>query len=497
MAQSDALISLIQSLSKSERRYFKMQGALQAGGRSYLGLFELLDKRKDAGSVKKLFEKQFSKSSYEAARKHLYKMLMRSLRNYETDKTIDTRLLNIIADVKILLNKGLLESGFSEIERGKKLALQHEKFFYFLILARTELQQLTLLEFPDVNESELLEKQEKINAVLYDELFINKHASLCEILLHRYIHQGVTRNEQSQEKLNDLLLEEFQINANQRYHNFQSDKLHLHFQSTYFLMIGDARQSLLEFYKLYKMYESIPLYWEEDPLYYIYLLNGILLNLRALGEYSEMKTFIDRLADLCVNSAGIQILIQHLIYQHSVACNIGQEKFDDGLEYFNQFQKESGLQSQAPPNVMASTHLITAILFFGVGDFRKSLLFNNKALTLPQRFISNHTYVVCRLLSLIIHIELNNDDLLVYAIKSFERKLKSDKILFQVEKITLEFLKKWVSSSSKERRQRLVDYAIQLKKIQDDKYDQQIFQSFDLLRWAEMRIEKASPLTSF
>lgn len=212
-----------------------------------------------------------------------------------------------------------------------------------------------------------------------------------------------------------------------------------------------------------------------------------MLNLRALGEYSEMKTFIDRLADLCVNSAGIQILIQHLIYQHSVACIIGQEKFGEGLEYFNQFKNESGLQGQAPPNVMASTHLITAILFFG-GDFRKSLLFNNRALTLPQRFISNHTYVVCRLFSLIIHIELNNDDLLVYAIKSFERKLKSDKILFQVEKITLEFLKKWISSSSKERKQRLVEYAIQLKKIQDDKYDQQIFQSFDLLHWAKEKI---------
>ena len=92
------------------------------------------------------------------------------------------------------------------------------------------------------------------------------------------------------------------------------------------------------------------------------------------------------------------------------------------------------------------------------------------------------------MLSLIIHIELKNDDLLVYAIKSFERKLKSDKILFQVEKITLEFLKKWVSSPSKERKQRLVEYAIRLKKIQNDKYDHQIFQSFDLLHWAQEKI---------
>ena len=205
-----------------------------------------------------------------------------------------------------------------------------------------------------------------------------------------------------------------------------------------------------------------------------------------------MKTYIDRLVNLHVSSAGIQILVQHLIYQHSVATSIVQERFSEGLECFNQFQRESRLESQAPPNVMASTQLITAILFFGAGDFRKSLLFINKALTSPQRFISNHTYVVCRLLSLIIHVELNNDDHLVYAIKSFERKLKSDKILFQVEKITLEFLKKWVSSSSKVRKQRLEEYAIQLKKIQDDKYDQQIFQSFDLLRWAEIRIEKAS-----
>jgi hypothetical protein len=492
MAQSNDLLILIQSLTKSEKRYFKMYASLQEGSKAYLGLFDLLESEDDINSVKIKFDQNFKKSTYDSSRKHLYKIIMRCLRNYETDKSIDQKLLTIIADTKILFNKGLNELGFSEIERGKKIALKHEKFFPFLLLARMELHHLTLIEFPDLDESSLLAKQEKINAVLYDELTVNKYSSLYELLLHRYIHKGVIRSEDEQRKLNDLVLEEFQVNANQRFHNFQTDRLHLHFQSTYFLITGDPKQSLEEFYRLNALIEEQPNQREEDPLYYVYLLHGILLNLRTLGDYAASRSFISRLKTFEVNASGIQKIIQHLIFQHEVSLLIDQGKFNEGLHYFHEFEKQGGLKNYAPSNLMASTQLSCAVLFFGMGDFKKALRQANAALDLPERYISKYVYVVCRIIVLIIHLELRNDDLLSYSIKSFERKLKLGKLLFRTERITIDFLKKWIAATDSTRKQILIKFEEQLTDLLSDKYEQQVLKSFDLIRWARARYKKVS-----
>ncbi len=471
-----------------------MHGALQEGNKVYLTLFELLDiKKPDDISVKRSFEKKFHGSAYDAARKHLYKILMRSLRNYETNKTPEDQLISIIADVKILLNRGLLEAGFSEIERGKKIALKYEKFFYYLLLARMELQHLTLAEFPNMDENILLDKQEKINSVLYEELYVNKHASLYEILLYRYVHKGEVRSDGEREKLNDLLLEEFQANANQRYHNFQTDKLHLHFQSTYFLMTGDPHQSLQEFYKLNTLFENNRTHWKDEPLYYIYLLNGMLSTLRTVRAYDEMRVFISRLENLDVNTVGIQRLAHHLVYQHSAALLIDEGNFKIGETHFNRFVEAGGLLANVSLNVLASSHLCTAILFFGNSNYRKALVHVNEVQSMPESYISRHTYVVARLLSLLVHIELGNDDLLAYAIKSLERKLKSIKMLYQTEKITMDFLKKIiVTDSAKQKENEAQQYATQLRSMAGDKYERAIFQTFDLLAWVNSKINGVS-----
>ncbi len=493
MAQSGHLISVIQSLSKSEKRYFKLQCKTQEGSKAYLTLFELLDTKKpDDISVKKKFEKIFLGSAYDAAQKHLYKILMRSLRNYETNKTPEDQLINIIADVKILLNKGLLEVGFAEIERGKKIALTYEKFFYYLLLARMELQHLTLAEFPNVDENVLLEKQEKINSLLYEELYINKHASLHELLMHRYILNGEVRSDGEREKLNDLLLEEFQVNANQRYHNFQTDKLHLHFQSAYFLMTGEPEQSLQEFYKLNTLFENNQARWKDEPLYYIYLLNGILSTLRSVRDHNEMNVFINRLKSLFVNTKGNQHLVHHLVFQHSAAILIDEGKFNEGSSHFNRFIKDGGILSNVSLNVLASTQLFTAILFFGDGNYRKAMVHINEVQSLPEAYISRHTYVVARLLFLLIHLELGNEDILTYAIKSLERKLKSIKILYQTEKITMDFLKKKIGVSKAKQKTHEEEFALQLRSITDSRYERTIFQTFDLLAWIHSKINKIS-----
>jgi hypothetical protein len=490
MAQTDQLFDLVKSLSKSEKRHFKLSISQGEGDKVFLALFDILeDISLSSGLIRARFTTKFPDSAYEPARKHLYKMLMRSLRTYESDKSVELKLVNLVADVRILFNKGLLKLCFAEIERGKKLAHKNEKFFYYLIFARIELQYLTMIDFPNVEESELLEKQEKINDLLYFELFINKHSSLFQTLSHRYVHQGTVRSETALQKLNDLLLEEFQISTNQRYSSFQADKLHLHFQCTYFLMTGAPEQSLEEYFKLHELFEKDIAKWMDDPIYYIYLLSGILTCLRSMHRYSEMRLFIERLKNLRPGATGLQHLTAHLVFQFEAAIAIDHNNFAEASEQLNFFERDHCLAIQVPANVNATTKIYSAIIFFGKGDLHNALAYANAAMAIDELYLSNHTYALGKLVTLIIHLELHNEDYLIYAIRSFERKLKTTKKLFQTEKITIEFLKKWVNSDEHKRKDLILNYYEQLQNLKNDKYEVQLLTSLNLTRWAEQRMK--------
>lgn len=60
MKPSTELHDLIKSLTKSEKRFFKLHSALQSGPKNYLKLFEAIDKQPvyDEEEVKALFKKE-------------------------------------------------------------------------------------------------------------------------------------------------------------------------------------------------------------------------------------------------------------------------------------------------------------------------------------------------------------------------------------------------------------------------------------------------------
>jgi hypothetical protein len=97
----------------------------------------------DAARVQEAFGRYYPPPLLEAARKHLYKMLMKSLRGYHAHHSLHQRLLGLLQDVQILFHKGLAETGFEQLEKAKALALRHEQFPCYLLAAGLELQYLT------------------------------------------------------------------------------------------------------------------------------------------------------------------------------------------------------------------------------------------------------------------------------------------------------------------------------------------------------------------
>ncbi len=448
MDSIEVLFSLIRAMTKSEKRYFRLTSGLQAGEKSYLTLFNLLDKLStyDQYTTEKLTT-VFPANTIEPARKHLHRMVLRSLRLYDSDKDIESRLSNLLHEARILHNKGLNKLAFEQLTKAKSLARKREKFIYYVLAAKQELQYLVRSHFVGVNEFQLLEKQEEITALLQQEGRIHQHATLHEVLLLRYWKNGIARTQKESLMLNDLLLEEYQLLNAPGEKPFALLEHHLYFQSTYFQMTGSPSGSLKVFYDLDALFQQHTHLWKDEPSSYFDLLDGILFDLRWMDRYDDMEFFLDHMKEMQAIE-NMNIIVTLRVLEHELNRKVDQAKNTEARDLL-----EAGLPlvnrslSQLPPRIYASFVFAMVRVWLVNTEYSKALKLINRILNLPSSAMNQVQHVFFQLIHLQITALLKDNDNLHYAIRSVERKLRSERKLHGVERLILQALKRSISST--------------------------------------------------
>ncbi|WP_435353778.1 hypothetical protein [Emticicia sp. SJ17W-69] len=475
------LKNLIYSLSKAEKKSFSLLTGMQEGDKKYLKLYEYLLTTKNI-DIENL-EKSYTKNGLEAARKHLTHNLMKAIRQAENDKNVENRLIIDLKDAQILHRKGFVSESFEYLDKIKQTALNNELYPYFLMAARLELQYLTRLQLAGLDEFEMIKKQSKIEEILEHEMQVHRHSSLHEILLIRYWRKGTVNSLKEKTKLNDLLLEEYNILNNRNYRSFESQKLHLNFQSAYFMMIGDHEGSLKLFYELDALFQKNTHLWKDSPTYYIYLLDGILTDLCAMERFNEMPFFVNQLKNISSDSQDLNWQIELLATHHQLTIFNQTNQFQEAATFL-EFQKEmiEKLTVNTPFNSQAQLCLTIAITHFWRQEYKQTLRFLNFMLNNYRNTFSYQIYVQSRFLFLITQYELANFDYLRYEIRSFERKLKADKQESFLENLLLEILKK-LTQKPKNLLKLFEDFIKKIQALDDSSNQLRLFKTLLIERW--------------
>ena len=164
MAKISDVVLLVCSLSKSEKRYFKLFSSIQEGDKFYLVLFDLMDQGiTERAELKKLFEAKAKKASFDVTLKYLFKVLMKSMRAYDAEQNVDAVLLRLMQEARFLYKKRIYNECLSQLEKVKQLAKKHEKNYYFLEAANLELEYYTRTHFLNLSETDLFSEPQKWN----------------------------------------------------------------------------------------------------------------------------------------------------------------------------------------------------------------------------------------------------------------------------------------------------------------------------------------------
>lgn len=158
MGKQDFIFDLVRSLSKPEKRYFKLYTSRykQEGEKKYISLFRAFEKSRSAKAAElSVAAEQANYDGSMAADKHyLSEMLMSSLRQFHSEATVSIRLSNELLSTELLRRKGLFEHALRRIARIKKEAISYElpEIVTQAIRLECETRAAASIEWPQVAE---------------------------------------------------------------------------------------------------------------------------------------------------------------------------------------------------------------------------------------------------------------------------------------------------------------------------------------------------------
>jgi len=488
-----SLIKLVNSLSSSEKRYFKLHSRLQSGNKEYLVLFELLDQNKNLEIValKKAFQEKAPRKSWDNTCTYLGSVLVDSLVRVKKEKDVFFDLLYQIQEVKVLTERSLDEEAFKQIKKLRQRAAQLQQHWIEYYCCRYELNYYADNNFPALTDDILIRLQMKGKEVLRNLNHIHDHASLYELLKFRLIHAGKIVSEEGKKKLNDLMLSEMVL-VSGKAKSFSSQKLHLLFQSFFFTDIGDYHSAAKSFYKLNELLENNQGLLDNPPLDYLSALNGIVDSLRMLKNDSEVSYYLDKIKSLDQSffPEFFRYLVRKTYCIQQIVTLLHSEKLDEALAFVKDIPTDVfDNYPMVDEEKQSELYFYCSLVHFSNRDFKNGHLFlseiMNRVKLSPHLLISK----AVRLLNIAIYFEKRDLFHLEYEIRSYKRFFTQAKLL-RTEKLLFKVL----MSSTAHGRLRLMKnekrkITNELDLVIKDRYELQLLKYFDFARWTRFKIE--------
>lgn len=495
--RSDTLFTLIKSLSKSEKRYFKLSETGNSN-KKYLRLFELIDDQK-AFNEEAILESEplLKRSQFSNLKAHLYSKILRALRDFSLPSIAGVQIRELIDEAQILFNKSLYQQSSQRLNKAFSLASETDNLELQLEILKWQKQVLTHTVGWDNQQyvNEIIADVEAVNSQINN---INKFSNLQSQLQSLYQKTGYIRNEEEFKKIELIFnsnlpeIDEEKMTITEKIHLYQ---LYI----GYFFFIQDFQSGYDYARKWVALFHQNKALLRPKLEWYISGLNHLLIaenKLLRLDEFQETKKELRALNKLPQSSynENIRLKLLKYTYVHEFNSLFLSGSFERGVELIERLS--SGLEgfiNQLDAHSRVILYYKTACLYFGNGDFKKSIDWLNKILDLKDGDLREDIHGFARIMILISHYELENIELIQYYVRSTYRFLAKKKDLHQFQKLILNFLKGLDPQlSPSDVVQRFETLKEKMLIIQKDPFENRAFVYFDIVVWLDSKILQCS-----
>jgi len=494
--QTDHLVQLILSLTKAEKRHFRLFATRNQASDDilFLQLFDMIEKQRgyeEALILKKI--PQIKKRQLSNLKAHLYKQLLMSLRLLSKNNYRDVEIREKIDYAKVLYVKGLYRQSLEMLDKTKNLAMRFKQ--YILALEIIEFEKLIESQYItrsiNTRAEALTEEANQVTSIVSrTHLFSNLSLQLYGL----YLKVGYVRNEKEH-----FFVKEF-FNANLPKYQIEElnfyEKLYL-YQS--YVWYHHTSQDFLHCYKYAQkwvdLFEEEPEMLELEAPLYLKGLHNLLSSLFYLMHYKrfvEVYTQLEQFEKVYKvrSNTNLEGMLHLFRYIHRINLHYVQGTFEEGLAFVPDLIEviEKNPYNWDPHRIMVF-HYRIACLYFGSSDYDNAIVYLNHILNAPNPDFREDIQAFARFLNLMAHYELGNMQLVEYLVKSVYRFLNKREELHQVLKEILQFIRRLPRIKKEQINNEFLKLRDNLVKLEADHYERRPFLYLDIISWLEGKIQ--------
>ncbi|MFD2586782.1 hypothetical protein ACFSQJ_07560 [Croceitalea marina] len=492
--QKDTLFVLVKSLSKSEKRQFKLYvGRLGVNtDAKFLALFNLMDKMRVYSESQILESGIVKKTQLSNLKAHLYKQILVSLRLNPVNQNIRVQIREQLDFATILYQKGLYKQALKILDKAKHIAIDNEEknvAYEIVELEKIIETQYITRSIPD-RADELALQAKELSA---HNVMTSKLSNLSLQLYGMMLKVGYVRTDEDLQEVTDYFeshLPDYSIESLGFREKLWLYKAHLWYS---FLT-----QDFLSSYKYASKW--VDLFYENEEMIHlnpVFFLKGnhyLLESLFYVKYRSQFKQTLDRLEKMTQNSDfpkndNISSLAFLYINSNKLNLHFLEGTFEKGLYLVNIV--EYGINKHKDRidqhHIMLLYYKI-ACLYFGNGDNKNCIVYLKKIISNKNLKMREDLMCFARVLSLVAHYEAGMDYHLEVQLKSTYKFLLKMNDLQAVQKEMIKFLRSLGDIYPNELRNEFLKLHKELKKYEDHPYEKRAFLYLDIISWLESHL---------
>jgi hypothetical protein len=493
---TDPVFQLVKSLTKSEKRHFRLFTKRQGSNDDlkFLQLFDAIDQLEDYDEEVVLQKAHSIKKAQLANLKaNLYKQLLCSLRIYHTNQNVDIQLHEQIDYARVLYNKGLYTQSLKMLEKVKIAAVQAELPHTALLAIDFEKQiESQYITRSIEGKAELISSESTELALHVTQVHELSNASLR--LYGLYIKVGHARNQEDYEMITAFFKESLP-NVDLQNAGFLEKLYYYQTHVWYYYLVHDFKSCYRKAQKWVDLFETNPDMRYKQQVLYIKGLHNLLASLFNLLYYRRFIEVLNQLEAFSQDperksNPNTEMLLYYYIYTSKINSYFMEGRFTEGLEIIPSILEFlENYKLQLDPHQMLVFYFKIASLYFGSGDNYKAIEYLNKIIQYKEKSLREDLQSFARILNLIAHYEAGEDLVLEYQVKSVYHFLGRMKEQHQMQEEIFKFLRNLGEIAPHQLKDEFLKLKDKLVKIAEQPFERRSFLYLDIISWLESKIE--------
>jgi hypothetical protein len=500
ISQSKQIFNLIKSLTKAEKRNFKVYAKRlnSSDDQMFLRLFDVMDKQKeldDATVIKGL--QNISKTQYTNLKRHLYAQVLASLRMLHKEKRVNFKVREFIDYAYILYGKGLYLPALKILSKARKLAQKHHLVY----------MQLTIVEFEKTIESRHITRSGSSKAqVLIDESeSIQKDAdylirlSNLRLKVHAlYLQRGSVQSAEEAQAVRDFFHKQIK--------NIDLDSLGLIAKINYIQSRVWYNYILLDYKSCMKwakqwvaLLDSNPILFERDMDIYMRGFHYILTSATHIKDRATHKKYLAKFEKFRKDKYGLfnhNSQIISFLYVHTGRLDhiIIEGDFEQAESVIaNCLRRIKKYQYKMDGHRILVFYFKFAWIYLALGNISKAITYLNHITNNRFENLREDLQNYARLLLLMCHYELKNFDIFDYLINTYTTYFKKKDDLNILIQHSVEMFNQLQSAGLLDHKSIFKKYLKIYKAINKDPYERRALVYLDMISWITSKV-KSVPL---